>query len=313
MLTEDDVLDELKPILKGSPLLDLENNFEAARNLPAPVLEHTPGIVITTRKIQGAESEIYVKIYGPVSTCNDRLPALLWMHGGGYVLGSPDGEDAMCELFAEKADCIVVSADYRLAPEHPYPAAIEDCYAALRWIAASADSLHINPSRIGIGGPSAGGGLTAALALAARDRNGPAVKFQLPLYPMLDSRCGTLSANEFTMQTMPHAWNRENNRTAWDMYLGAENVKKNPPAYAVPALAEDLSGLPAAYICVGQLDPFRDEVMEYASRLAGAGVPVEFHLYPGCYHGFDAIANETPVCRRTRDEYIRAFRQGVHN
>jgi len=313
MLIEDDVLDELKPILKSSPLIDLKNNFDAARNLPAPVLEHTPEVNITTMKIQGPESEISVKIYEPASIFSDRLPALLWMHGGGYVLGSLDGEDAMCELFVQKACCIVVSVDYRLAPEYPYPAGIEDCYAALCWLSDNADSLHIDPSRIGIGGPSAGGGLTAALALAARDRRGPAVKFQLPLYPMLDSRCETLSVNEFTMKSMPHAWNLENNRTAWDMYLRTESVKRNPSSYAVPALAKDLSGLPAAYMCVGQLDPFRDEVMEYASRLAGAGVPVEFHLYHGCYHGFDAIANDTPVCRQARDEYIRAFRQGVNS
>ena len=269
MLTEDDVLDELKPILKESPLIDLENNFQAARNLPVPVLAHTPGITITTRKIQGPESGIFVKVYQPPVPGGDKLPALLWMHGGGYVLGCPDGEDAMCELFAEKAGCIVFSADYRLAPEHPYPAALEDCYAALQWIADNADSLHVDFSRIGIGGPSAGGGLTAALALAARDRNGPPVKFQLPLYPMLDCRCETPSANEFTMKTMPHAWNRENNRTAWDMYLGSESGKKNPPVYAVPAMAEDLSGLPAAYICAGQLDPFRDEVIDYAALHSG--------------------------------------------
>ncbi|HHY64358.1 MAG TPA: alpha/beta hydrolase, partial [Clostridiaceae bacterium] len=143
------------------------------------------------------------------------------------------------------------------------------------------------------------------------DRGGPEIKFQMPLYPMIDDRNITPSSYEITKDNCPRAWNRELNIIAWRMYLGDIDTDE-VPQYAAPARAQDLSGLPPVYTCVGQLDPFRDETVNYVTRLAQAGVPVEFHLYPGCYHGFDAISNNTEISRQARDEYVRAMAKALH-
>jgi len=310
-MRHEDILPELRPIYMGSPIIDLENGLQDARNLPAPVFDRSPLVRTTVDRFKGPESELLVKIYEKKDRGNEILPAVFWIHGGGYILGHPDVDDGISEKFVLEANCVVVSVDYRLAPEHPYPAAIEDCYAGLKWMADNADSLKIDTSRIGIAGASAGGGLTAALALLARDRGGPEIKFQMPLYPMIDDRNITPSSYEITKDNCPRAWNRELNIIAWRMYLGDIDTDE-VPQYAAPARAQDLSGLPPAYTCVGQLDPFRDETINYVTRLAQAGVPVEFHLYPGCYHGFDAISNDTEISRQARDEYVRAMAKALH-
>lgn len=197
---------------------------------------------------------------------------------GVIFWGQPSGDDALCESFVIAANCVVVSPDYRLAPEHPYPAAVEDSFAALVWLADPGNDLQIDGARIAVGGASAGGGLAAALALMARDKGGPALCFQLPLYPMLDDRNITPSSYEVTH---PAVWNRANNLAAWEMYLGGPAGGADTSPYAAPGRADQLAGLPPAYTCVGQLDPFRDETIDYVARLAQAGVEVEFHLYPG--------------------------------
>ncbi|MEK5480260.1 alpha/beta hydrolase [Paenibacillus sp. FSL R5-0407] len=307
MSYEKRVLPELLGILKQAPKLDLNDDIEKIRSFKPPALDTSPEVKITTRSIQGPESELRIKIYEPVNRETPKLPAVYWIHGGGYILGTPDGDDGLCEFFVNEVHCVVVSIDYRLAPEHPYPAAIEDCYAGLKWTADQVEELQIDSSRIAIAGASAGGGLTAALSLMARDRGGPQIAFQMPLYPMLDDRNETPSSYEINEQNLPTAWNRENNLLAWKMYLGAAAADAVSP-YAAPGRAEDLSGLPPTYTFIGQLDPFRDETMDYVARLAQAGVPVEFHLYPGCFHGFDAIFNEQDISKQARSGCVNALK-----
>lgn len=314
MAYEKRVLPELRAILNNAPRFDLSKDLDKMRSFQPPKLEGASKVSevnITTRHFQGSESELRVKIYEPKDRATTVLPAVYWIHGGGYVLGSPDGDDGFCEYMVNEVHCVVVSIDYRLAPEHPYPAAIEDCYAGLKWTAEHADELQIDPARLAIAGASAGGGLTAALALMARDRGGPEIAFQMPLYPMLDDRNETESSYEVNEENMPLAWNRESNIIAWDMYLGSVRSDEISP-YAAPSRADDLSKLPPAYTFIGQLDPFRDETIDYVARLAQAGVPVEFHLYPGCFHGFDAIFNEVEVSKRARSECIYALKKALN-
>jgi acetyl esterase/lipase len=311
MSYEDKVLKELLPMLESNIKFDLNKDLEMVRNLKLPSIEKSHNVLTTTRMIKGTESELLVKVYEPKSRQNEKLPAVFWIHGGGYVMGHPDGDDALCECFTEKIKCVVVSIDYRLAPEHKYPAAIEDCYAGLKWTVSKAEELKIDTSRITIAGASAGGGLAAALALMVRDRGEIKVAFQAPLYPMLDDRNETPSSYEINEKNLPKAWNREANEIAWKMYLGS-NASGEVPYYAAPARAKDLTGLPPAYIFIGQLDPFRDETLEYVTRLAQAGVPVEFHLYPGCFHGFDSIFNNTEIGRQARSEYINVISKALN-
>ncbi|PFE11947.1 alpha/beta hydrolase [Bacillus cereus] len=305
------VLPELKQAFSQFPGFQLEGDLEASRSLLSnPHFEESGLVHMTKRMIPGAAGEMLVKIYEPIENNLDKLPAMLWIHGGGYVMGHPDMDDVLCERFVQNAKCVVVSVDYRLAPEHPYPAAIEDCYAGLVWMTNEADSLGIDVNRVAIAGASGGGGLTAALALMARDKGGPSIIFQMPLYPMLDNRNITPSSYEITED---HAtWNRANNLTAWSMYLGKEKDSNELSPYAVPSRAENLAGLPPTYTCVGQLDLFRDETIEYVTRLAQAGVDVEFHLYPGCFHCFDVFVPESVVSQRASQNYFDAMARALH-
>jgi len=249
-----------------------------------------------------------VRIYEPKEK-SETLPGFLWIHGGGYVLGNPEGDDLLCQRYVLEANCVVVSVDYRLAPEHPYPAPLEDCYAALQWFAKHADELGVDRTRIGIGGASAGGGLTAGLSLLARDRKGPEICFQMPLYPMIDDRNNSPSSLEITGHMV---WNHDLNEKGWSMYLNGENGTDNVPPYAAAARETDFSGLPFTYTCVGQLDPFRDETLDYVTRLCRAGVDVEFHLYPGCYHGFENFTPNAAVSQRATNEYVGAVKYALH-
>lgn len=308
----DSVLPEFKQGVERLPIFRLPDDLAAVRQIapPAAASERSGSVAVTERVILGKDSnEMLVKIYRSDRTETEagKRAALLWIHGGGYVMGHPDADDVLCEAFVQAADCVVVSPDYRLAPEHPFPAAIEDCYSALTWLAGAADEWNIDRSRIAIGGASAGGGLAAALALLARDRGGPAICFQMPLYPMIDDRNATPSSHEIVH---PAVWNRANNLEAWKLYLG-EHADGDVSPYAAPSRAESLAGLPPAYTCVGQLDPFRDETIEYVRRLAQAGVDVEFQLYPGCYHGFEHADPRLEISQRARNGYIAALARAL--
>ncbi|MGM1047560.1 MAG: alpha/beta hydrolase [Bacillota bacterium] len=308
---ESRVLPELRSTLALFPGFQLEENLEWSRSLLSnPPIEKSEHVRTTSQMIPGAVGEMLVKIYEPAQRTDAKLPAMLWIHGGGYVMGHPDMDDTLCERFVQAANCVVVSVDYRLAPEQPYPAAIDDCYAGLIWMTDEAELLGIDVDRVAIAGASGGGGLTAALALMVRDKGGPALIFQMPLYPMIDNRNMTASSHEIMADNA--TWNRTNNLTAWSMYLGegADDIEESP--YAVPSRAESLAGLPPTYTCVGQLDLFRDETIEYVTRLAEAGVDVEFHLYPGTFHCFEVFVPEAEVSQRASQSYVDAMARALN-
>jgi acetyl esterase/lipase len=306
---------ELRESLELFPALDLDN-LEETRKLLAESQEALDipldeTISLTEKMVPGAEGEpdVRVRIHEPKER-SGVLQGLLWIHGGGYVLGTAKESDLLCQQFVKEAGCVVVSVDYRLAPEHPYPAPLEDCYAALKWFSENAAELGVDPERIGAAGQSAGGGLTAGLALLARDRQGPKLAFQMPLYPMIDDRNNSPSCGETGSGHL--IWNQELNEKGWQAYLDGMQGTENVPEYAAPARAEDLSGLPYTYTCIGQLDPFRDETLTYVTRLAQAGVDVEFHLYPGAYHGFEGLAPQADVAQRALSDYVRAAKWAMH-
>lgn len=251
--------------------------------------------------------EIRVKVYRPVGQ-RDPLPGVLFIHGGGYMFGSVEGNDARCARYLKEVDCVVISVDYRLAPENPYPAAIEDCYLALNWMTEEHESLNIDSARLAVVGGSTGGGLTAALSLLARDRKGPKIKFQMPLFPMIDDSCTTYSSNEFNDKRV---WSTELNKFAWSMYL--KDVEGETPKYAAAMRETDFSDLPPTYTTVGSLDPFRDETINYVRALADAGVPVEFHLYPGGYHEFEAMVPDAEMSKEAVKQSIEALKKGLNN
>lgn len=249
---------------------------------------HTPADV----EVLTLASGVGVRLHRPPGR-SDVGPALLWIHGGGYVIGSAAQDDAICRQFARRLGVTVAAVDYRLAPEYPYPTSLEDCYAALTWLAKLP---AVDPTQVAIGGASAGGGLAAALALLARDRDEVSLAAQLLVYPMLDDRSSHVVGQDDSGHRL---WSRKSNRYGWSSYLGDAN-----PAVAVPARRDDLAGLPPTWMGVGTLDLFHDEDLVYAERLLDAGVPCELEVVPGVFHGFDAIVSKAPVAREFFDSQV---------
>jgi len=234
-------------------------------------------------------------------------PGILHTHGGGYVLGSADAATVSLQEMARTLGCVIVSVDYRLAPETTYLGSIEDNYAGLKWMHGHAKALGLDPNRIAVMGESAGGGHAALLALTARDRGEVPVLFQMLVYPMLDDRTG--SSRPVPDHIGQLVWTAERNRFGWRSFLGQEPGTDSVPAAAVPARREDLSGLPPAFIGVGAIDLFVDENIEYARRLIDAGVPTELLVVPGAFHGFDAIGADTVIGQRFNQAKIAALRR----
>jgi acetyl esterase/lipase len=255
------------------------------------------------RTIDGPAGALGVRIYRPVNATG-TLPGLFFIHGGGMVLGNLDSDDGVPTMLCETLGAVVVSVDYRLAPEHPAPAAIEDCVAALTWMDANADELGYDRGRLAVYGGSAGGGLAIATALMVRDHGGPAISFLMPIYPMIDDRNETPSSHEITEVGI---WDRDGNIESWAWYLGGKPADQ----YSAPARAEDLSGLPPTFIDVGDMDLFRDEDIAFAERLEAAGVPTEFHLYPGAYHASEIFAPTAALSQRIWATRIAALQRAL--
>lgn len=215
-------------------------------------------------------------------------PAILWIHGGGYAMGSPEQEFYFIKRILKAVDAVVISPEYIRSIEAPYPKALTDCYAALVWLKENAEKLGADPDRIFVGGDSAGGGLCAAVCLYARDKREVNVAFQMPLYPMLDDRPTRTNQNNSTP-----CWDTQSNDKAWKVYLGDLYGTDKVPYYAAPARAEDLSGLPPAVSYVGDIEPFYAETVDFMEKLKAAGVKSEYKVYKGCYHGFDVICPDS--------------------
>ncbi|WP_328616677.1 alpha/beta hydrolase [Amycolatopsis sp. NBC_00355] len=250
--------------------------------------------------------DVPVRVYGPADR-EGTVPGLVYIHGGGFILGDLDMFHASLLHLVDELGIVIVSVDYRLAPEHPFPAPVEDCYAALTWTAAKAAELGIDPERLGVGGESAGGGLAAAVALLARDRGGPALRFQYLGIPELDDRLETPSMTAYVDTPM---WNRPNAVYSWTSYLGTELGGADVSPYAAPARATDLAGLPPAFVTTCQFDPLRDEGIQYAQRLLQAGVTTELHHYPGTFHG-SSIIQDAAISRRMLVDEVAALRRGL--
>jgi acetyl esterase/lipase len=255
------------------------------------------------------EPKVRVRLYRPQDHPN-KLPALFWIHGGGYVMGDIEQDDRLMRQIVNRIQCVAASVDYRIAPEHPFPAPVEDCYSGLKWLFDNADSVGVEKSRIAVGGASAGGGLAAGLALLARDRKELQISFQLLIYPMIDDRNQTPASYAITD---PRVWNRESNRLGWKAYLGREGGGPDVSPYAAAARATDLANLPPTFISVGALDLFVDENIEYAQRLIQAEVPTELHVYPGAFHGFDLFAPGARVSKQFKADRDNALKKALHD
>ncbi|MFF8278336.1 alpha/beta hydrolase [Streptomyces lateritius] len=279
----------------SDPVAARENFAGLAAAVPAP---DTAGMEVEDRTVP-ADPDVAIRIYRP----QHAQGALVWLHGGGFVMGNLDTEHTWATLIAQGSGTVVISVDYRLSPEHRHPAALDDAYAVLTWTAEHAAELGIDPERIAVGGHSAGGNLAAATALRARDEQGPAIRFQLLNQPGLDDRQETWSQRNFT----DTPWmTRDKIAASWRHYLGSQPATP----YAAPARATDLSGLPPAYIATAEFDPNRDEGLAYGLRLLQAGVSVELHQWPGTFHGSQAILS-ADISQRQNAELGAALRRAL--
>lgn len=275
----------------------------------AKPLASSPEVSVEEFHILGPISApaVRVLLYQP-RTPTKHKAGYLHIHGGGYIDGCPESSDPLNRAIATEIDCTVVSVDYRLAPETPHPGPVKDCYAALKWFHDSAGYLGVDPDRIAVGGESAGGGLAAALSLLARDRGELSIIFQRLIYPMIDDR--TALRDPPHPYTGEFGWGPASNCFAWRSLLGRDPGGPDTSCYAAATRAETLEGLPPAFISVGALDLFLDENIDYAKRLLSAGVPTEFHIYPGAYHGFQ-WAFQADVTQRSMRDASEALKRAL--
>lgn len=289
---------------KGAPPLNTLTPIEARELKNAVFLElggsPEPVSSVVSMNIPGPAGNLPIRVYTPEG--NPPFPVLVFFHGGGWVICSLDTHDSLCRSFANGTPCVVVSVDYRLAPEHKFPAAVEDSYAATLWVAQNADRLDGNPARIAVAGDSAGGDLAAVVSLMARDKGGPSIAYQVLIYPVTD-----LSSFE-TESYREHAGSYILTKASMEYYrghyLGSEQDSYHP--YASPRLAPDLSGLPPAFVVTAEFDVLADEAEAYAKRLEQAGVPVTYRCYEGMIHPFLSFIG---VLDRARDAMVEVTAQ----
>ena len=303
-------LEELLKALPGgfNAIADIKERRNTVDSLLRMMIAELPpieNVVMEDRNIPGPDGspEVGVRIYKPVDV-SGSLPGMFFIHGGGMIMGSIEGENLKAAMLCETIQAVVVSVEYRLAPENPHPAPVQDCYEALVWMSKNATELGFDPERLAIVGGSAGGGLAIATALMARDQEFPKLCFQMANYPMIDDRNETPSSKEITDVGI---WDREANLEAWDWYLGGNPADE----YAAPARAKNLSDLPPTFIDVGEIDLFRDEDIEFATRLLQAGVTTELHVYPGAYHASEAFAPDAELSKQIWAKRIEALKRAL--
>jgi acetyl esterase/lipase len=287
----------------GPRLTRMVQALQVRRGVPAPpVLDDVSIRDVMVSAPDG--QQIRVRLYTPTSPSG---AALLWIHGGGFIIGSPEQDQSGSIALARELKVTIAATTYRLAPRHSHPTAVEDCYTALRWLHDHAGELAIDRGRIAVGGNSAGGGLAAGLVLLAHDRGEVPVRFQLLIYPMLDDR--TALRTDFDNKRL-RMWHTGSNRFGWRSYLGQEPGSAQVSEYAAPGRRKDLSGLPPAWIGVGTCDLFHDEDVDYARRLNDAGVKCDLHVVAGAFHGFDLV-QKAGVVKDFRRRYVDALRAGL--
>lgn len=290
---------ELRPIYKYLPAIPFHNPF--ARGIMRFVL----GLARRPRSVKGVTVEQHrigparIRVYRPLQGASGA--GLLWMHGGGFMVGAAVQDEGLCSRYARDLGLVVVSVDYRLAPEHPFPAALDDCFAAWRWMSDNPD-LNIDPTRIAVGGMSAGGGLAACLAQRILDSGGIQPAAQTLFYPMLDDH--TAANRDLDLLEHP-LWNNHNNRAGWTAYLGHEPGQTTEAAYAVASRREDLAGLPPTWIGVGDIDLFFPENRVYAERLESAGVSCSLHVVPMAPHGFQVVVPGAQISQEFYEKNLR--------
>jgi len=301
------VIQELTPTSNLENLLKVRSmTADGLPGIPKPDLTAGGAVVIDEISVPGPEGapDLRMTVLRPAE-CQGPWPAIYTIHGGGMVAGTPETLLDLFVPYVHQLGVLVAAVDYRLSPEHPHPAPIQDCYAGLRWLAENAEGVGVDAARIMVAGISAGGGLAAATALMARDRAFPALTHQVLLSPMLDDRLKTHSSQMLVNEGL---WDRDENAFGWTSLLGEHRGGPDVSPYAAPARAEDLSRLPRTYIDVGSVDGFRDEVLDYALRMSQAGVSVDLHLWGGGFHGFDVLTPTATLSRAAcaaRDEFIR--------
>ncbi|HEX3334602.1 MAG TPA: alpha/beta hydrolase [Acidimicrobiales bacterium] len=308
---------ELTVALDFMPVIDLHDPVKARAafdEVLASIRTTVPEeaqLEIEDRLVPGLEGEpeVAVRVYRPKARPANgaTVPGIVHIHGGGFIVGSVATEHVGAVMTAVNTGAVVVSVEYRLAPEDPYPAGLHDCYAALSWLHAEAANLEVDTGRVAVSGASAGGGLAAGVALLARDRGGPPLCFQMLHIPELDDRLQTPSMLNFVDSPM---WNRPLAVQSWKAYLGDRSGSDDVPVYAAPARATDLSGLPPAYVSTAENDPLRDEGIAYALEMLRAGVSVELHQFPGTFHG-SAMVMGASVSQRAAREAAYVMRRAI--
>lgn len=282
---------------------NLEELSKFSMNIDTSIPKLGPDVKVEDHFIGSIDGykDLRVRIFSKI--CEGRkLPGILWIHGGGYFGGPIELETDMCRNILSKLDCVIAVVDYRVSIDFPYPIPLEDCYSALKWMDKNRSMLNIG-ERLAVAGPSAGGGLSIATTLLARDRVGPKIDFLMPLYPMINNS-DKAQEEKITDYRM---WNDDINQIAWDLYL--RNCKDDVlPKYAVPSNENDFSNFPPVYTCVGDLDPFYDETIEFVKKLKKCDVPAELHLYPKCFHGFEQLVPEAKISIKAKNQYLNALK-----
>lgn len=305
---------QLARVAHFMPVTDLSDHLRAREATQAfktfvGQVAEDPRIEIGEHRVprQDAPQPLRLRVYRPKASDRRPLPCMVYTHGGGFVLGDLEMEHARCQNMAAEIGCVVVAVDFRLAPEHPFPAALNDTYRALHWVFEQADDLQVRRDRIAVGGCSTGATLAAAVALLARDRAGPPVCFQFLLYPALDDRLNTHSMHAY--RDIPGG-DRRGAALMWGYYL--TGWQGEVPYLAAPARALDLAGLPPAYLMVNDIDVCRDEELDYGFRLLRAGVPTEIHCYSGTFHAFEIMVRSADISLRALEQQTAVLKRALH-